>query len=140
MAAKKAAKRTPWDNISQWEHQNSFIRQSEEYKKVSWKNISLGCMGTPSSYQTNMCTPFLKYFLQTYYYNNIYHDHNKYDYIPFKLCNVPDLYKSLLKIWRSFDKERILEDMSVADILSELVYKDERVGKLKSIMQNARKK
>ena len=28
-----------------------------------------------------------------------------------------------------FDKERILEDMSVADILSELVYKDERVAK-----------
>ena len=35
MTAKMAAKRTPWDNISQWEHQNSFIRQSEEYKKVS---------------------------------------------------------------------------------------------------------
>ena len=53
MAAKMAAKRTPWDNISQWEHQNSFIRHSEEYKNVSYKNISLGCMGTPSSSSTN---------------------------------------------------------------------------------------
>ena len=71
---------------------------------------------------------FLKYFLQTYYYNTVYHDLIKYDYIPINQCNVPEFYKSLLKIWRSFDKERILEDMSVADILSELVYKDEKVG------------
>ena len=80
-------------------------------------------------YQPHMCTPFLKYFLHTYYYNNVYHDLIKYDYIPLNQCNVPQFYKSLLKIWRSFDKERILEDMSIADILSELVYKDERVGK-----------
>ena len=53
LKSKMAAKRTPWDNISQWEHQNSFIRQSEECKKVSYKNISLGCMGTPSSSSTN---------------------------------------------------------------------------------------
>ena len=80
-------------------------------------------------YQPHICTPFLKYFLQTYYYNTVYHDLIKYDYIPINQCNVPEFYKSLFKIWRSFDKERILEDMSVADILSELVYKDERVGK-----------
>ena len=80
-------------------------------------------------YQPHICTPFLKYFLQTYYYDTVYHDLIRYDYIPLNQCNVPDLYKSLLKIWRSFDKERILEDMAVADILSELVYKDEKVGK-----------
>ena len=32
-----------------------------------------------------------------------------------------------LKYGDLFDKERILQNMSIADILSELVYKDERV-------------
>ena len=73
-------------------------------------------------YQSHICTPFLKY-----YHDTVYHDVIKYDYIPINQCNVPELYQSLLKIWRSFEKERILQNMSIADILSELVYKDERV-------------
>ena len=31
MASKIAAKRTPWDNISQWEHQNSYIDKLQKY-------------------------------------------------------------------------------------------------------------
>ena len=29
-----AAKRTPWDNISQWEHYNSFTRDIRGYKNI----------------------------------------------------------------------------------------------------------
>ena len=39
MAAKivaiKAAKTRPWDNVSRWEHTNSFTRHLEDYKNVS---------------------------------------------------------------------------------------------------------
>ena len=59
-------------------------------------------------YQPHICTPFLKYFLQKYYYDTVYHDLIKYNYIPLNQSNVPELYKSPLKIWSSFDKERIL--------------------------------
>ena len=35
MAPKMAAKRTPWDNISQWEHKNSYTRDIKGYKNMS---------------------------------------------------------------------------------------------------------
>ena len=52
MAAKKAAKTRPWDNISGWEHTNSLTRHLKDYKNVSYKNTSYGCIGTPSSNST----------------------------------------------------------------------------------------
>ena len=55
-------------------------------------------------YQPHICTPFLKYFLQTYYHNTVYHDLIQYECIPINKCYVPEFYKSLLKIWRSFDR------------------------------------
>ena len=56
MAAKKAAKTRPWDNILRWEHTNSFTRHLKDDKNISYKNISYGCMGTPSSYSTKRPT------------------------------------------------------------------------------------
>ena len=35
MAATKAAKTRPWDNILRWEHRNSFTRHLDDYKNVS---------------------------------------------------------------------------------------------------------
>ena len=52
--SKMAAKRTPWDTMSWWEHENSFTRHFEDYKKVSSKNISTECMGTHSSCSTHV--------------------------------------------------------------------------------------
>ena len=58
-------------------------------------------------YQSHICTPFLRYFLQTYYHNNVYHDLIKYEYISINQCNVLEFYNSLLRVWRSFDKQFI---------------------------------
>ena len=34
MDATKTAKTRPWDNISKWEHQNSFTRPYQDYKNA----------------------------------------------------------------------------------------------------------
>ena len=59
MAAKKVAKTRPWNNILRWEHTNSFTRHLKDYKNITYKNISYGCMGIPSSYSTNLCSKIL---------------------------------------------------------------------------------
>ena len=36
---------TPWDNISKWEQTHLFTRHFHGYKKLSWKNVSMGVHG-----------------------------------------------------------------------------------------------
>ena len=76
-------------------------------------------------FENHMCSPFFQSFVLQYRGDKLYPDLIQYDDVVLININLPAYYRSIVKVWRTFEKKRILDQMTVADILSETLFEPE---------------